>query len=196
MKVFTLGVSNNFQVISLLCMLATCLSLPADADPRPKASLLKAIYTYKFANFTRWPVTQSKHRESSINLCIIGTPPFSASELAEIAGKEVKQRPLKIINYPSGVIASAAMEACHIAFISTSEEKRLPALLRTLQAHPVLTVSDIETFADSGGMITLLSHNDRITFEVNVAQIRQAQLMLSSKVLEFSRIIQHAKIED
>ena len=53
----------------------------------------------------------------------------------------------------------------------------------------MLTVSDMERFAHRGGIITLLTIQDRIRFEINVEAARRSGVKISSKLLKLANIV-------
>ena len=53
----------------------------------------------------------------------------------------------------------------------------------------VLTVSDIDGFADAGGMIQLVREGGRVRFEVNLDSVRGADLTMSSKLLRLASVV-------
>lgn len=150
---------------------------------------IKAVYTYSFSKFTEWPATKLTDSEATLNFCILGTNPFRSSALDAIEDKQVKGRHLKIELYPSGLLASEAIAGCHILFISESEKNRLHSILAELREAPVLTVSDIENFAQRGGMIALLKAQQQVRFEINSVALRHAGLTISSKLLELAKVV-------
>ena len=76
------------------------------------------------------------------------------------------------------------VRSCNILFVSSSEEKRLPTIVVEAQRMHVLTVSDMPHFAERGGTIGLINHNDRIRFEVNRTRAEECHLGLSSELLK------------
>jgi dihydroxyacid dehydratase/phosphogluconate dehydratase len=55
----------------------------------------------------------------------------------------------------------------------------------------LLTVSDIPHFAERGGVIGLVSQEDRIRFEVNRSTAEESHLLLSSELLKVAvRVIE------
>ena len=54
---------------------------------------------------------------------------------------------------------------------------------------PVLTVSDIHGFSDSGGMITLVKDHGKLRFQINQKALQQANMSISSKIIELAEII-------
>ena len=55
-------------------------------------------------------------------------------------------------------------QACSILFISSSEEGRLPAILKDANQLSLLTVSEIKHFTDQGGIIELIKQQGKIRF--------------------------------
>ncbi len=55
---------------------------------------------------------------------------------------------------------------------------------------PVLTVSDIDGFAEQGGIIGLSLNGERVEFTVNLRAARQAGIKLNSQLLRLGRVVQ------
>jgi YfiR/HmsC-like len=153
---------------------------------------LKALYSYKFALFTDWPEAKLNEGNAALEFCIIGRTPFGQSALDTIQGKPAKDKSIQVEIYGSGVLSEESLNNCHVAFISSSEAQRLPALLRSLQQFPILTISDIPGFSSQGGMITLIKAGDHIQFEINPDAINQAGLTVSSKIIELATLVKTA----
>jgi hypothetical protein len=77
----------------------------------------------------------------------------------------------------------------HALFFSESEKNRLPQLLSSLHGSSVLTVADGNGFLEGGGMIQLLSENNRVRFAINVDAATKAKLKLSSKLLSLAKAV-------
>jgi hypothetical protein len=78
---------------------------------------------------------------------------------------------------------------CHVLFISNSESARLPQILAALQAKPVLTVGESDSFSKSGGMIRFVTERNRIRMRINLAAATAAHLTISSKLLRPAEIV-------
>jgi hypothetical protein len=163
---------------------AASTSVPVDA--------LMAVYTYNFAKFTDWPPTSFDNPDSPLNFCLLGENPFDVGSLAYVVGKKVKNHPVIVYRYPR----VAAIEDCHIVFVSRSEHWRLVRILADLQALPVLTVSDIPDFSRRGGIVTFIRAAGHLQFDINQAAARRAGLTISSKLLELARNVSPARLEE
>jgi len=180
----------RFQLITLLVL---CISgiLPTSvcsADELEQAKL-KVLYTYKIGKFAEWPDNKLNATTGNFQLCILGRNPFSQQALNMIIGKSVQGIPLSIETFDSSLITEEVLSTCHIVFISSSEKKRLSTILFSLQKMPVLTVSDIHGFSDSGGMITLVKDHGKLRFQINQKALQQANISVSSKIIELAEII-------
>ena len=147
---------------------------------------VKAAYLYNFARFAKWPTMVFPEDSSLLVLCIIGKNPFGGA-LDALAGKAVDTHAIRI-QHMTGLPGVAALRGCHLLFISRSEQGRLPQLLATLEGLPVLSVSDIDSFAQVGGMIGLVERDRRIHFDINLAVVQRSGIRLSSQLLKLARV--------
>ncbi|HRY16062.1 MAG: YfiR family protein [Candidatus Competibacteraceae bacterium] len=151
---------------------------------------IKAAYLYNFAKFIEWPPNSFTKDDAPLNICIIGDHSFDDA-LARLRGKAVGSHPVFVQEFPAGSDAPG----CHIVFISRSQEPRLRNLLATFSKRPALTVSDIEDFAQRGGIIGLIEVEQRIQFAINLAAMRRAGLKLSSQLLKLAIIVDEGNKE-
>jgi hypothetical protein len=143
---------------------------------------LKAAIVFTLAKFTEWP---PNHMSDRLTLCVLASPEplvaaFIALDAKPVQGRQLRVRRLSPKDDPAG---------CHIMF--SSEQ---PALLAP--AHGRLTVGDARQFADSGGMVGLVTANDRIRLEVNAAAAQAAGLKFSSQLLRLARVVGKATPQD
>jgi hypothetical protein len=64
--------------------------------------------------------------------------------------------------------------------------EHLPSILDRVKAQPMLLISDIDGFANRGGMIEFVTLGDVVRFNINVRSAREAQMSISSKLLELA----------
>jgi hypothetical protein len=82
-----------------------------------------------------------------------------------------------------------------LLFVPSSNAKRVVTTVDRLKEAPVLTVSDAEGFAESGGMIELFQENGRMRFAVNVEVVQRSGLRVSSRVLDLARIVKRDHVQ-
>ena len=99
-----------------------------------------------------------------------------------LAGKKVDHRTIVVIHSASDVTSPPA----NIVFVAGSEEKRLETVLARYCHAPVLTLSDIDAFANRGGVIGLVMEDKAVRFAVNRTAAGEARLRISSQVLHLA----------
>lgn len=150
---------------------------------------LKAAFVYNLARMVNWPPEHLDDTDNTLLLCVFGEDQFGAA-LDTIRHKKVRGHPLDIRYYPQ-LEDDTDISSCHLAFIHASETERLDELLLYLADYPILTVSDIEQFAERGGMVTLATGADqRIRLEINRHAAQQANLRISARLLALARLVE------
>ena len=148
-------------------------------DDVPQEYLVKAKYLINLPLFT--DMTSRKNNSTDFTICVIGDTPMEYV-LESSKGKTIKGRPLAI----SKIEDPGQVDRCHILFIASSERYRLQALLTEAQQQGVLTVSDMRDFARMGGIIGLVTVNNRITFDLNRSAAGRASVYFSSHLLKLA----------
>lgn len=140
-------------------------------------SQLKAAYLVNFVKYVEWPGARS-----TITICLFGRDSLGPY-LASYEGRQVAGRELRIRK----VISPEQLVDCQQLFIPDTEESRVAAVLRWVDKQPILTVSDLETFARDGGGIALVRNDGRLQFDVNHDTINRANLKVGSQMLRLAR---------
>lgn len=141
---------------------------------------VKAAFLYNFAKFVEWPPESFPETSSPIVIGILGADPFGETLDQTVQDKMVRERKLSIER--SSQIEN--LKQCHILFISSDEEARLPRIFTALKGKSILTVGENRRFARNGGMINFLIKSNRVRFEINQEAAEQAGLKISSQLLK------------
>jgi hypothetical protein len=139
---------------------------------------VQSAYIFNFIKFAEWPAAAIKPGDK-IRLCTVGGEGLRAT-LAALDGRKVGEYLLQVMP------GNSELASCHVLYIDAQEQRRYIPILKSLGTAPVLTISDIPDFAEHGGGIGLLRHNDKIVFEVNLASTRKAGLQLSGQMLNLA----------
>ena len=172
MKYFT----HKFWLLSL-CLLAIVL-LPHYAFAQD-LNELKAALSYNFTKFTQWP--KHTEKEASWKICYIGEQYRSGFQNFE--NKILSDKPVTIKQLKNSL---TIINDCHVIYISAKNRKLLPRLFVALNQQAILTISDMPGFVDLGGMIEIVPVDNRLKFKVNLKQIKQSQLEISSQMLNLA----------
>ncbi len=153
---------------------------------------VKAAFLYKFAAYIRWPSPAGADPGAPFVIGVIGRDPFGSALSDVVRSQSIRGRGIRIR------LLSRREEAlqCELLFVSASERANLQPLFTVLRGVPVLTVSDMDQFAQRGGMIGLVTTEDnRIRFDINNAAIERAGLKASSQLLGLGHIVEEMREE-
>lgn len=148
----------------------------------PQEFQVKAKYLLNFPLFTDCPSLASAG--STYTICLIGDTPLE-NVIGALKGKLIKNRTL-IIRKVNDV---NQVGNCQMLFIASSERHRLQALLPDAHRRGILTVSDMRDFARLGGIISLLTVDNRVVFDLNLAAAGKASVTFSSHLLKLAHDI-------
>lgn len=168
--------------IFIIAMSFLCQVRAANAEvSAPTVYQVKAAFFYNFTKYVELPDRVLSNYNGPLNMCIIGDDPIVES-LGSIGEKTVNNRPL-LIRHLKGL---GEIGQCHYLFISESEQEQLPEILRRSAQKGILTVSDIEDFTRSGGMVGFITVNKKIRFSVNLRAAQKTGIRISSQLLKLA----------
>jgi|WetSurMetagenome_2_1015567.scaffolds.fasta_scaffold132027_1 hypothetical protein len=139
---------------------------------------LKTAFLYNFIQFTEWPSSVG----NTIKVCVYGGDPFGES-LNSLKGKSAGERSISI----QRVLNQPELKDCHVVFVNQATIGQLPEISEILKGRPVLIVADSPGAAKRGAALCMETVQNRITFEANLTEARNAGLNLSSKLLQLAR---------
>lgn len=176
------------RLIMSLVTLAWCMvngPVVRAQDAPPSEYQLKAAFLYNFAKFVEWPATTFPDATTPFTIGILGEDPSGGDLERTIKNKTVSGRPLQV--KPIKALSEPELKNCQILFICASERKRLPEILKAVSGAAVLTVSEMEGFLLSGGMINFVMEGNKVRFEIKDETAKAARLRISSKLLSLAK---------
>ena len=166
--------------VACLCLLLIGQTAPSGAA----AYESEAALIFKIGKFVRWPAGTFTHSQGILRLCILGTDEGGES-IDSLAGQKLQEKVIAIARVTS---PDQSVTECHMIFIRKSERARLAAVLQSIARSPVFTISDIEGFASSGGMVGFSSADGRVQFEINVAASKRVGLTIGAQLLQIASL--------
>ncbi|NTV50995.1 MAG: YfiR family protein [Geobacteraceae bacterium] len=144
---------------------------------------IKAVFVLNFAKLAEWPIGIADDN-STFTIAILGKAPSSAFvktlQSQTVHGVKVSVRHIDEVGEAKGA---------RLLYISGTERRQLPRIMRELGNQSILTVSDITGFCEAGGMIGLVPVQNRLGFDINIVPVRKSRLTLSSQLLKLARTI-------
>lgn len=149
--------------------------------------LFKAAFIYNFAKFTTWPEKKWNYSDDQLTLCTIGYDKLT-QVLKRLQGKKIRGRNLQINNQQD----LDTTDQCHLLYIALSEKNNIQQLIESLGQRPILSISELDKFAESGGMVELQNHRGKTQLVINLDSIRESDLFISSRLLMMSKVIEQS----
>lgn len=167
-------------------VLACAFALAGGARAAPvEDHQIKAVFLYNFANFITWPSRAFDGPQGAIRYCVLGDALVAETLDKTLRGETVNGRPLVLQRAQE----PADLKGCHVVYLGAARRDRLAEVLRALEGSTVLTVSDIDGFAERGGIIGLVRENARMRLVINASALARASLTASSKLLSLAVLV-------
>jgi len=149
---------------------------------------LKAVFLYNLTKgFITWPKTLFADSKLPFYICILGLDPFGEVIEDTIKGQTtLENRSLNIERITQNL---TNLPDCHILFISKSEQTRLPKIFNLTSPYPILTVSDIENFAQRGGMVEFFTFQNKVRLVINSCALEKVGLKANANLLRLAKLI-------
>jgi hypothetical protein len=167
--------------LTTLVVVSACTALTAQNVTEPS---LKAAFLYSFAKFAEWPAGLLA-ADGSLVFCVLGDAAVGNALDQTLKGHTVEGHGLVV----SRVEADGPLRSCHLLYVSGLTLQRTTQLLERLNGAPVFTISDLDRFAQRGGIAHFFIENGTMRFAINVEAAQRAHLRLSSKLLGLARIV-------
>lgn len=172
-------ISARIVGLLFIVLLASGIPQPAGAQSPADEYQVKAAFLFHFAQLVEWPPDAPNAGDQSITLCIFADETHLQDLQGTLEGKLVGTRVLhvRLLN------RSNSVQNCNILFLSSDEEGRQAAILKSLQGRPVLTVGETAGFLSDGGMIRLRLEKDKVRFDINAGAADSSHIKISSQLL-------------
>ncbi len=178
---------NHFRQTIFFLIAVSCSPANYADDISISDAALKAIFLERFTRFIDWPTQQNINTENvPFTITVMGDKPF-AKLLRKVYKTKKIQNKLVIVN--EDLPAHKLFES-HIVFIAKSEKRRVSSILKHIEKHPVLTVSDTPGNAQKGVIINLFNSAHRMRFEINTTAVSLSNLHMSFKLLSQAVIVE------
>jgi hypothetical protein len=180
---------NKSSATLALIVLAGTMALDIAHGQKVDEYQVKAAFMYNFAKFVDWPAQTFHSPVQPIVFCVLGQTPLSRALGDELEGKIVDRRPLVFHQLTDSKQAGQ----CQVLFIVSPDNKALRRTLDELKSLNVLTVGEVEDFANEGGIVRFILEAGRVRLEFNLDAADEAKLRISSRLLSLGRAVSKGK---
>jgi hypothetical protein len=137
---------------------------------------------YNIARFVEWP-PEGRPAAATGSLFRLGVEGDESllTAFMTLAGRAVGAASIEIVP----IRTNADLRGCQVVYFATARSAQVANI-----DGATLTVSDVEGFSRSGGMVELVRERNKIRFLVNPAAARGHGLQFSSQLLKLATIVE------
>lgn len=177
----TVAIAIGAAILTMVC--GNTRSAPRDNNVSEYE--VKAALVYRTAKFIEWPTAAFAATDAPFVLCVVGNNaplrPFSALD-----GKVLNSHKVAVRRITGDMLD---VRQCHAAFFAQDAGADVDYALGKLQGAPVLTIGESEEFVQRGGMLALVTREQRVRFTINLPDARRAGLAVNSQLLQLATIV-------
>ena len=167
-----------------LALIVLVLPASPQAGKSKDEYFIKAGLVMRFLKFVDWP--EESHRDRIV-IGVVGRDTGIVElfeRLIEKRGKHKIIRGKELVIQDFGRFKKdLTFDGCDLLFIGSTEKRHLEKILKLLDQSQVLTISEIDGFLETGGMINLKLEKEKVIYEINQTQARKHGLRVSSHLL-------------
>jgi hypothetical protein len=154
--------------------------LPQAATP-VEAHELQALFLYNFTKFVTWPPDAFEDDRAPFRICIVGREPRLREFLEALTEREsVDRRPLVVEER----VRIRDTDGCQIVYVPAYHDHGDLADILGPRYQTVLTVGDGEGFLEAGGVLQLITVEQKIRLRINEEERERMRLRMSSRLLQ------------
>lgn len=184
---------NSILIYTLILIsLSVTITIPGvqGQSSVPTEYEVKAVFLYNFTQFMELPPTVMENRDT-LKICILGKDPFGPA--LQIFNGEIVHNKKLLINLINN---EENAYGCNFIYISDSEKRQIRRIMEKLSAMSVVTISDMEGFARSGGIIKFIIKNNKVHFMINLDAADRSGIKIRSRLLQISTIYREGKADE
>jgi hypothetical protein len=169
--------SGHIRLATIAILLLPTLAVPQDVT----GPALKAAFIYNLAKFTEWPDLAAAPQP--FTMCVLGDPAVGDALERTVKDRLVAGNGVNVVRLTS---VASHRTTCHILYVSGISSEQASMVIAALGNAPVLTISDIDGFADLGGIAQFFYEHGQLRFSIDTDAADRAHLQISAKVLKLA----------
>lgn len=183
-----LGLLLGHLAVLLMVVLATGLQASSHLSDSAAGRRVMVDYIVHFAHHLQWPIEVFSGTDAPFRICVMGgeqllEPLAERLDRHRVGGRKVE---LESVDERETIRA----RSCQIVIFGAMERSKLLETIRSLEFFPVLTVSDADRFAATGGMVEFAGSGANIALQLNKTMLERAELKIGSSLFRLSREVE------
>ena len=170
-------------LLGIMVPLAVALGSPAGE------AKVKAGFIYNFTRFVTWPDAAFSGRTAPFVIGVVGRGPLGDVLSEAIQSRAVGTRYI-VIRQLGGGPQPGELRGCHILVFDDVARSRAAEIFSSLRGASVLTVGSAEGFAKRGGAIGFRRDGRRLSLDLNLEAVAEANLRVGAQLKQVSRLVE------
>ena len=179
---------NRLLGCLLLSFFAASTDFAADSAPKKPVTELqvKAALVFRVAKFINWPAQAFGSASDPFVTCVASHTDAASRAFDDLQGKLLGGRTLVVRRVTGDMLD---LRQCHAVFFPADSGSDVDYALGKLEGTPVLTIGEDEAFIKRGGMLALVTRDQRVRFSINLGVTKHAGLEVSSQLLQLATVV-------
>ena len=175
------------RLVGILAMLVSFGFGSAIAAPQTKVSdqEVKAALLFRVSKFIEWPAAAFSSANASFVMCVVGDE-SRVRAFQPLQGKSLSGRSVTVRRITGDMLD---LGQCHAAYFPEGSDADVDYALGKLRGTPVLTVGESDAFVQRGGVLALVTRDQRVQFTIHAGSAKRAQLSVSSQLLQLATVV-------
>ena len=156
------------------------------ADQNIAEYRVRIAYIFSFMKFVEWPEEVSPIKAGKTEICIYGDNDFR-KYLDAISKTTNSKLPIEVRE-----VSPSSLAQCHLLFIGNDVDDNANTLTNLAKKYPILTISEINNFADRGGIVEIIKvsknvglfSQDKVNLRINMRNSEAVNLVIDARILQ------------
>ncbi|USD20829.1 YfiR family protein [Microbulbifer variabilis] len=182
-----LSITRPFLTISLILslLLAPLVQAAVHLSDTPLGRRVMVDYIVHFAYNLQWPVNAFDNYSAPFKVCLMGGDSLGEQLALRFKNQRIDGRRVALEKIGFKDILRA--RKCQIVVLGSMDRSSLLKTLVTVEFFPVLTVSDAERFAATGGMIEFADKGGEVALRMNKTMLEKAELKMGNSLFRLGQ---------
>ncbi|WP_226642851.1 YfiR family protein [Microbulbifer variabilis] len=142
-------------------------------------------YIVHFAYNLQWPVNAFDNYTAPFKVCLMGGDSLGETLAERFRNQRIDGRKVALEKIELKDILRA--RKCQIVILGSMDRANLLKALVTVEFFPVLTVSDADRFAATGGMIEFADSGGEVALRMNKTMLEKAELKMGNSLFRLGQ---------
>jgi len=171
--------------LSLTLLAAPVVQAAVNLSDTPLGRRVMVDYIVHFAYHLQWPVNAFANQSAPFKVCLMGGDSLGEPLAERFKNQRIDGRRVELEKIDLKDMLRA--RKCQIVVLGSMERNFLLKALVAVEFFPVLTVSDADRFAATGGMIEFADSGNEVALRMNKTMLEKAELKMGKSLFRLGQ---------